>query len=162
MARPFLVPFRRLLRLAGSRWRYSTPPPHGLLLSLLMFMCFSVVQHESSLCEIVLMAVYLPLFLLCFFILPCILISYSNSRQCFHCYSLLQNQTSIIECVRKPWLITMRLVDIYGQPRFPNSIRRPGSYFSWTCYAPQKEIEKLIVEGSGFEFSIHCRMLMKI
>jgi hypothetical protein len=25
-------PFRRLLRLAGSRWRYSTPPPHGLRL----------------------------------------------------------------------------------------------------------------------------------
>jgi hypothetical protein len=24
-------PFRRLLRLAGSRWRYSTPPPYGLL-----------------------------------------------------------------------------------------------------------------------------------
>jgi hypothetical protein len=24
-------PFRRLLRLAGSRWRYSTPPPHGSL-----------------------------------------------------------------------------------------------------------------------------------
>jgi hypothetical protein len=24
-------PFRRLLRLAGSRWRYSTPPPHGCL-----------------------------------------------------------------------------------------------------------------------------------
>jgi hypothetical protein len=24
-------PFRRLLRLAGSRWRYSTPPPHGLI-----------------------------------------------------------------------------------------------------------------------------------
>jgi hypothetical protein len=23
-------PFRRLLRLAGSRWRYSTPPPHSL------------------------------------------------------------------------------------------------------------------------------------
>jgi hypothetical protein len=23
-------PFRRLLRLAGSRWTYSTPPPHGL------------------------------------------------------------------------------------------------------------------------------------
>jgi hypothetical protein len=21
--------FRRLLRLAGSRWRYSNPPPHG-------------------------------------------------------------------------------------------------------------------------------------
>jgi hypothetical protein len=29
MARPFLAPFCRLLRLAGSRWRYSTPPPHG-------------------------------------------------------------------------------------------------------------------------------------
>jgi hypothetical protein len=25
-------PFRRLLRLAGSRWRYSTPPPHGLII----------------------------------------------------------------------------------------------------------------------------------
>jgi hypothetical protein len=25
----FIVPFRRLLRLAGSRWRYSTPPLHG-------------------------------------------------------------------------------------------------------------------------------------
>jgi hypothetical protein len=24
-------PFRRLLRLAGLRWRYSTPPPHGSL-----------------------------------------------------------------------------------------------------------------------------------
>jgi hypothetical protein len=23
-------PFRRLLRLAGLRWRYSTPPPHGM------------------------------------------------------------------------------------------------------------------------------------
>jgi hypothetical protein len=29
MARLFLVPFRLLLRLAGSRWTYSTPPPHG-------------------------------------------------------------------------------------------------------------------------------------
>jgi hypothetical protein len=34
-SRPYLLsqirdfPFRRLLRLAGSRWRYSTPPPHG-------------------------------------------------------------------------------------------------------------------------------------
>jgi hypothetical protein len=26
-------PFRRLLRLAGSRWRYSTPPPHSELIS---------------------------------------------------------------------------------------------------------------------------------
>jgi hypothetical protein len=24
------LPFRRLLRLAGLRWRYSTPPPHGM------------------------------------------------------------------------------------------------------------------------------------
>jgi hypothetical protein len=34
MARPFLVPFRRLLRLAGSQWRYSTPPPHGFIVAL--------------------------------------------------------------------------------------------------------------------------------
>jgi hypothetical protein len=25
-------PFRRLLRLAGSRWRYSNPPPHGVVI----------------------------------------------------------------------------------------------------------------------------------
>jgi hypothetical protein len=24
-------PFRRLLRLAGLRWRYSTPPPYGII-----------------------------------------------------------------------------------------------------------------------------------
>jgi hypothetical protein len=28
-------PFRRLLRLAGLRWRYSTPPPHGCTLTRL-------------------------------------------------------------------------------------------------------------------------------
>jgi hypothetical protein len=28
------VPFRRLLRLVGSRWRYSNPPPHGPHLTL--------------------------------------------------------------------------------------------------------------------------------
>jgi hypothetical protein len=28
-----LLSFRRLLRLAGSRWRYSTPPPHGWIQS---------------------------------------------------------------------------------------------------------------------------------
>jgi hypothetical protein len=27
-------PFRRLLRLAGIRWRYSNPPPHGILFSI--------------------------------------------------------------------------------------------------------------------------------
>jgi hypothetical protein len=27
-------PFRRLLRPAGSRWRYSTPPPHGYISDL--------------------------------------------------------------------------------------------------------------------------------
>jgi hypothetical protein len=29
-------PFRRLLRLSGSRWRYSTPPPHGYIESVLI------------------------------------------------------------------------------------------------------------------------------
>jgi hypothetical protein len=27
-------PFRRLLRLAGLRWRYSNPPPHGVVLCI--------------------------------------------------------------------------------------------------------------------------------
>jgi hypothetical protein len=43
MARPFLAPFRRLLRLAGSRWRYSTPPPYGF--DQLSFF-ISTVIHE--------------------------------------------------------------------------------------------------------------------
>jgi hypothetical protein len=43
MAWPFLVPFRRLLRLAGSRWRYSTPPPHGLGDMLKNLPCKTVV-----------------------------------------------------------------------------------------------------------------------
>jgi hypothetical protein len=30
-------PFRRLLRLAGSRWRYSTPPPHGSLFGFIPY-----------------------------------------------------------------------------------------------------------------------------
>jgi hypothetical protein len=30
------LPFRRLLRLAGSRWSYSTPPPHGSELSIII------------------------------------------------------------------------------------------------------------------------------
>jgi hypothetical protein len=29
MSQIWCFPFRRLLRLAGSRWRYSNPPPHG-------------------------------------------------------------------------------------------------------------------------------------
>jgi hypothetical protein len=30
-------PFRRLLRLAGLRWRYSTPPPHGSIFSVFFY-----------------------------------------------------------------------------------------------------------------------------
>jgi hypothetical protein len=31
-------PFSRLLRLAGSRWRYSTPPPHGFLHTVILLL----------------------------------------------------------------------------------------------------------------------------
>jgi hypothetical protein len=43
-------PFRRLLRLTGSRWRYSTPPPHGysVLLCLLLFNCLPEVGSGRS------------------------------------------------------------------------------------------------------------------
>jgi hypothetical protein len=34
-------PFRRLLRLAGLRWRYSTPPPHGITDSRLVLLITS-------------------------------------------------------------------------------------------------------------------------
>jgi hypothetical protein len=37
-------PFRRLIRLAGSRWRYSTPPPHGFSL-----VYFSFLRRRSRL-----------------------------------------------------------------------------------------------------------------
>jgi hypothetical protein len=47
MARPFLVPFRRLLRLAGSRWRYSTPPPHGFKHPLTLCSSLNVTDQVS-------------------------------------------------------------------------------------------------------------------
>jgi hypothetical protein len=42
-------PFRRLLRLARSRWRYSIPPPHGDELSLTAgFSLYSLKSHHST------------------------------------------------------------------------------------------------------------------
>jgi hypothetical protein len=38
-------PFRRLLRLAGSRWRYSTPPPRGFR-SLMWETMFYTLQNN--------------------------------------------------------------------------------------------------------------------
>jgi hypothetical protein len=52
MVRPFLAPFRRLLRLAGSRRRYSTPPPHGFadihncILSLFLIASFPFLRFS--------------------------------------------------------------------------------------------------------------------
>jgi hypothetical protein len=42
-------PFRRLLRLAGLRWRYSTPPPHGFSAFWLRSKCSISAGLESSL-----------------------------------------------------------------------------------------------------------------
>jgi hypothetical protein len=39
-------PFHRLLRLAGQRWRYSTPPPHGFIV------CWSVLSLRWVLVEL--------------------------------------------------------------------------------------------------------------
>jgi hypothetical protein len=36
--------FRRLLRLAGSRWRYSTPPPHGS--NLVLIWTAAYIEHR--------------------------------------------------------------------------------------------------------------------
>jgi hypothetical protein len=45
-------PFRRLLRLAGSRWRYSTPPPHGIIALSGKFLSFHnpVRTADRTLC----------------------------------------------------------------------------------------------------------------
>jgi hypothetical protein len=47
-----VFPFRRLLRLAGSRWRYSTPPPHGLVKvkSKYRRRCLLLVRIHGSVC----------------------------------------------------------------------------------------------------------------
>jgi hypothetical protein len=37
--------FRRVLRLSGLRWRYSTPPPHGWLISYFPFAIYYLMQH---------------------------------------------------------------------------------------------------------------------
>jgi hypothetical protein len=37
-------PFCRLLQLAGSRWRYSAPPPHGDVMSFFKYCLISVVR----------------------------------------------------------------------------------------------------------------------
>jgi hypothetical protein len=44
-------PFRRLLRLAGSRWRYSTPSPHGdsaLLNWILLYNHFARITQKTQ------------------------------------------------------------------------------------------------------------------
>jgi hypothetical protein len=45
-------PFRRLLRLAGSRWRYSNPPPHGSVVSLTIVLLITSRHgtHRKHLC----------------------------------------------------------------------------------------------------------------
>jgi hypothetical protein len=42
--------FRRLLRLAGSRWRYSTPPPHDLVYLFLQFLF--AIRHWLIYCHV--------------------------------------------------------------------------------------------------------------
>jgi hypothetical protein len=41
-------PFRRLLRLAGLRWRYSIPPPHGIFRCCLTTQVFNHDQLEDE------------------------------------------------------------------------------------------------------------------
>jgi hypothetical protein len=41
-------PFCRLLRLAGSRWRYSTPPPHGNSLNSLLQLSYYNISAQTT------------------------------------------------------------------------------------------------------------------
>jgi hypothetical protein len=40
-------PFRHLLRLAGLRWRYSTPPPHGMCGISSQYIIIQYVPHRK-------------------------------------------------------------------------------------------------------------------
>jgi hypothetical protein len=40
--------FRRLLRLAGSRWRYSTTPPHGELVNSYLYLIFTITLRKPK------------------------------------------------------------------------------------------------------------------
>jgi hypothetical protein len=42
-------PFRRLVRLVGSRWRYSTPPPHRLLIKIEVKVMLQPTVQSASL-----------------------------------------------------------------------------------------------------------------
>jgi hypothetical protein len=41
-------PIRRLLRLAGLRWRYSTQPPHGSYSGLSSFLCYTTTDRVQD------------------------------------------------------------------------------------------------------------------
>jgi hypothetical protein len=41
-------PFRRLLRPAGLRWRYSIPPPHGKM--KIIFLCYRIFTESGTWC----------------------------------------------------------------------------------------------------------------
>jgi hypothetical protein len=43
----FQTSFCRLLRLAGSRWRYSTPPPHGLTTARLVSSLYNALARTA-------------------------------------------------------------------------------------------------------------------
>jgi hypothetical protein len=48
-------PFRRLLRLAGSRWRYSTPPPQGSTLATKrhsLYICSGADRIENTISDV--------------------------------------------------------------------------------------------------------------
>jgi hypothetical protein len=40
--------FRRLLRLKGSRWRYTTPPPHGCNSQLILFLAYNISERTTK------------------------------------------------------------------------------------------------------------------
>jgi hypothetical protein len=41
-------PFRRLLRLVGSRWKFSTPPPHGVRLFLTELVLITTCKNRRE------------------------------------------------------------------------------------------------------------------
>jgi hypothetical protein len=131
----FFVPFRRLLRLAGSRWRYSTPPPHAWLCR-----CKSDRNYvEGDTC--------------------CEITEWTHSEtKIFHCFVNLCDRFTVTRALREGSLQGMRICEkivlIFSafEPRF--ELFSQNFCFIWIFCCIQKHIFDILL--SGLKVTMFC------